>query len=216
MIKIIMAESKYPNLETGDIILFSGEYCISRAIEIGSNSKWSHIGIILKNPTYFDQALKGLYLWESGQEAFVDAENGVKKFGVQISDFEEVMDDYKGKVVVRKLNAKIDNLDEKLTVIHKMVHNKEYDFDLFDFISTRLKINYKRSLNKYSILNHFTSNYRRSDRFFCSGFVACIYTELKLLPENTEWERCEPKTFSEQNKSLTLVNATLGKEVALN
>ena len=40
------------DLETGDIILFSGNYYISRFIEFITNSKFSHIGVIIKNPNF--------------------------------------------------------------------------------------------------------------------------------------------------------------------
>ena len=39
-------------LETGDIILFSGNYFISNIIEFITNSKYSHIAVIIKNPNF--------------------------------------------------------------------------------------------------------------------------------------------------------------------
>ena len=69
----------------GDIILFDGKkYIISRIIEYILGSKWSHVGIILKDPTFIHPDLKGYYLLESGSESFKDCDEDIKKFGVQI------------------------------------------------------------------------------------------------------------------------------------
>jgi len=57
-------------------------------------------------------------------------------------------------------------------------------------------------------------NYRRTDVFFCSALVGFIYQHLGLLPEDTEWSRCEPKTFSSENTKLKLeMDAELDDEV---
>ena len=37
---------------TGDIILFQGKSIISEIIKLSTNSVWTHIGIIIKNPTF--------------------------------------------------------------------------------------------------------------------------------------------------------------------
>ena len=49
-----------PTLETGDIVLFSGKGGISTGIKWITNSKWSHVGMVLKL-TQFDAVL----IWES-------------------------------------------------------------------------------------------------------------------------------------------------------
>ena len=46
--------------------------------------------MILKNPTFIDKNLKGLYLWESGYENIKDINDGKIKLGVQIVPFHEV------------------------------------------------------------------------------------------------------------------------------
>ena len=65
MSKII--NNLYSKLETGDLILFHNTASISCCIECFTCSKYSHIGMVLKDPIYFNKNLKGLYLWESGR-----------------------------------------------------------------------------------------------------------------------------------------------------
>ena len=38
------------NLKTGDIVLFSGKGGISHGIKLVTNSKWSHVGMVLRLP----------------------------------------------------------------------------------------------------------------------------------------------------------------------
>ena len=48
------------DLRTGDIILFSGKGGISHAIKLTTNSKWSHVGMVLRLPES-----QAAFLWES-------------------------------------------------------------------------------------------------------------------------------------------------------
>ena len=59
--------------ETGDILLYNSQYWYSRLIEIGSGSKFSHISIILKDPTFINPNLKGTYILESSYEDIPDS-----------------------------------------------------------------------------------------------------------------------------------------------
>ena len=74
-------------LDTGDIILFSGNYILSKAIEFVTDSVYSHVAVIIKNPKFIDKELEdGLYIIESGTESITDPENNRKKFGVQLKN----------------------------------------------------------------------------------------------------------------------------------
>ena len=54
---------KIKDLETGDIILFSGNYLLSYIVEFFTNSMYSHVGVVLKNPNLGDATFKGIYLF---------------------------------------------------------------------------------------------------------------------------------------------------------
>ena len=89
---------KFNDLETGDIVLFSGNYFLSHIIEYFTNSNYSHVGVILKNPNLGDAKFKGIYLLESGFENTPDPENNRIKKGVQIINFEEKFTTERGRI----------------------------------------------------------------------------------------------------------------------
>jgi len=201
-------------LQTGDLILFHGENSIiSSIIEGYTNSKWSHVGIVLRNPTYIDKELTGLYLWESGKETFKDSEDKKYKYGVQITDLEKVVNEYDGIVVFRKLVCNKTSFPELLKTIHNTIHNKPYDLDIFDFIMAKLGITcLDKGKYKYSIFNWFGYNPQKLDKLYCSSLVAYVYTELGLLPKDTRWTDIFPYYFSSENTKLKLIDAKLCQE----
>ncbi len=74
--------------ETGDLLLFKETWWFSRLIQYFTNSKYSHCGIIIKDPSFTDIPLQGLYLLEStGFLKTKDAEDNVSKFGVQLTPY---------------------------------------------------------------------------------------------------------------------------------
>jgi len=59
-------------LSTGDIVLFSGIDPYSPLVKVGTNSRWSHVGIIFTSPKY-----EYLTMWESSiREDTIDVETG--------------------------------------------------------------------------------------------------------------------------------------------
>jgi hypothetical protein len=203
---------KFEGMDTGDILLMGNQsYWFSKLIEFYTGSKWSHVGIILKDPVWIDQSMTGFYLWQSGTENFVDAEDHKNLFGVRIDKLENILDTYDGYIGWRhlKLKNQIPDLEDKLKNIHSIVHDKKYDIHMLDFIKAREYIKETTCMFLSSIFN-----YRRTDVFFCSALVGFIYQHLGLLPEDTEWSRCEPKTFSSENTKLKLeMDAELDDEV---
>ena len=99
-------------LETGDLLLFKNSShgwfgLFTFSIKYFTNSNYSHIGMILKDPTFIHPSLKGIYVWESGWNGKPDPQDGKIKLGVQITPIREVLDYYRnnnGHVYVRKLN----------------------------------------------------------------------------------------------------------------
>jgi hypothetical protein len=193
------------DLQTGDILLMgTRNFWFSRIIEIVTQSPWSHVGIILKDPIWIDPSLQGYYFWQSGMETFPDAESGQNKFGIRIDGLAEILSTYDGYASVRKLNVPtpIPDFNSKLIQIHHDVNNKKYDTDILDFLDVAEQIQTSDSW--------FSGFSKKTNKFFCSAIVCYIYCKLGLL------SKCEPKTFSEQNTSLKLeMNATLGPEISL-
>jgi hypothetical protein len=185
------------NLKTGDIILCDDlEYknwgLLSWFIKFMSKSDFSHIGMIVKDPDFIDPPLKGTYIWMSGTSNVPDSEDNTMKFGVQFVPYDEYVTTYGGKLYIRKLHCwKYDELftTERLKKIHQVVYDKPYDLVITDWIEAYCKKD---------------PNPQKTNRFVCSAFIGYIYTQLTLLPEDTDWSILYPSYFSSENTQLRL------------
>jgi len=182
-------------LSTGDIILFSGNELRSKTIEYVTNSKWSHVGIVIKNTDFLINTDKkdGIFLLESDGVELEDIDSGGKVFGVQIVDLNDVIKTYDGILAYRKLKWKATNeyIHDILKVVYNTVYHKSYDWNIIDLLDP---IIYKKFwiLDKILFMDH-----RRTNAFFCSALAAYVYTQLGLLPPKTEWSLIYPQFFSE-------------------
>ena len=193
----------YNILNTGDIILFEGNYVVSQIIEFLTDSKYSHIGIIIKNPKFLDKNLDNdLYLLESGYENINDPENNRKKYGVQLTKFSDIIKNYSGQIFYRKLNCIKNKLFyDKLYQIHLDVHNIPYDTDIFDWIKAKLNLN--------------IGDTQKKNKMWCSALVAYIYVKLEFLDNKLPWTLIKPNDFSDKSKILEFKNCTLDKEIII-
>ena len=186
--------------------------------------------MVLKDPTYINPSLQGLYIWESGAEKFGDSENNKKKIGVQITDLSKIIDfnnvndndkntkntkkkyGYHGEVYFRRLYGNTlteDELQRRIIDIHNVVHNKPYDFELLDFLIATKESNIVNKKKKFI-------NSKKTTKFFCSALVGYIYTQLGIISKDTNWTRCEPAFFSTDNKSIEFLgNYQLGDELRI-
>ena len=196
--------SKY-NLKTGDILLYdykgSGIFgYFSKLIEYFTESNYSHVSIILKDPTFIHPSLKGYYVWQSSWTDIPDSQDNKLKLGVQITPFEEVYNYYKdnsSSIYVRRIECKNNIFNyEKMSEIHNVVYNKPYDIIPTDWIQAYYSIDYDP---------------QKTNRFWCSALVGYIYTMCGLLNKNTDWSILKPSDFSSKGK-LDLINSTLMKE----
>ena len=197
--------------QTGDIILFSSNYWYSKLIERFSSSKFSHIGVILKDPTYINDQLKGLYVWESGAESKPDPEDNSKKIGVQITPLNDILEPYKGiftgSVYYRKLNC-IRNKEfvNKLIDIHHIVHGKPYDTNILDWIKGQVNIDHKCD-------DKDLGDDHKTNEFWCSALTGFIYSKLGFINDNIPWTIVAPKQFSYYEKEcLTFINCIVDPE----
>ena len=195
------------NLKTGDLILYDNSSCnpISKLIKHFTHSKYTHIAMVLKDPDFIDPPLKGYYVWESDLEGTPDPQDNKIKFGVQITPFYEIYDKYKqtnSSIYVRKINCNSDIFCKStLENIHKIVYDKSYDYYPTDLIEAL-----KKKDNKP----------QRTDCFWCSALIGCIYTKANILKSNTDWSIMEPCDFSEEQQNLNLINnVSLGEEIKI-
>ena len=201
--------SKY-NLKTGDILLFDYEggnifyYYFSKLIQYVSGSNYTHVAMVLKDPSFIHPSLKGYYIWQSSWSGILDSEDNKLKFGVQINPLNEVLDYYKknnSHASIRRINCGKNNLsNNNLESIHNIVHNKPYDIIPSDWIDGIL---------------HRDDKPQKIDRFWCSAFIGYIYTICGLLPGNTDWSIMRPSDFSDKSTITFINNSYLSKEERL-
>ena len=192
--------SKY-NLKTGDILLFDYEGggpmgFFSWLIKKATRSNITHVAMVLKDPVFINPVLKGYYVWESGWEGTPDPQDGMVKFGVQITPFEEIFQSYKkdkGKIYVRRVTCPIDLFTtEKLSQIHEIVYNKIYDIIPRDWIEAAFRRD---------------DNPQKTSRFWCSALVGYIYTKCGLLKPDTDWSNLRASEFSvEYDNNIKFIN----------
>lgn len=197
------------DFNTGDILLcddlgHKGFFSFfASLIKYFTKSDYSHIGMVVKNPTFTQKPLDGLYIWESSWEGTPDPQDGKIKLGVQITPIKKFLDNYKGKgqVFIRRLKCMNHNevfKENKLCDIHNVVYKKPYDIVILDWIEAYFK---------------YDPWPQKTNRFWCSALVGYIYTQLGILKPDTDWSILAPSFFSTENKQLNLLNNTsLGDE----
>lgn len=191
------------NIKTGDIILFSGKGGISHGIKLVTNSKWSHVGMVLRLPDS-----KAVFLWESTTLSNLkDAIDGVAKRGVQLVLLSDRLRTYSGEVSVRHLeNHEISN-DEymKLMRLREEVRNRPYEEDKIELI-------------KAAYDGPFGRNEEDLSSLFCSELVAEAYQRVGLLRDENHGglpsNEYTPKDFSDR-KNLQLEDGCLSDEILL-
>lgn len=164
-------------LQTGDILLFSGRTVVSHAIRFFTRSRWSHIGIVVR-----DSGTQELFLWEAtSSSAIEDVEFGHIHRGVQLVRLEDRVRSYNGVVAVRLLTG---------------VDRNEKMMERFGWLFKRLRrAPYRNYLVEY--LNVGLGRSRRaSGRAFCSQLVAEAYMRMRLLRPEKPSAFYTPRDFS--------------------
>ena len=191
-------------LKTGDLILFCGNISgfmgyFSTFIKCATHSNYSHIGMILKDPSFVHPSLKGTYVWESGWEDFDrDAQDDKIKLGVQITPLAEIIKNFqKSIVIIRKINCDPSLFsDEALEKIHKVVYDKIYDCYPPDILQA---------------IHRKDKHPQKINRFWCSALVGYIYTQCQILNDKTDWSILRPSDFLNDNHILQFINTVFYK-----
>ena len=192
-------------LETGDIILFRGNSWISYFLEWIGRSRYSHVGMIIKNPSFINDSLKdGIYLLESGWNAIPDSEEHIIKSGVQLHLLSDILQNCDpGSVYVRRISCTRNHtFYEKLDIIHQTIHNRPYDMNLWDWIRAAYHLDIDGSIAP--------SSSATTTQFWCSALIAYIFDKLELI-EPVNWSVVTPRDFSLWSIRLQF-RCTIGKE----
>jgi hypothetical protein len=190
-------------VKTGDIVLFSGKGGTIHAIKMLANSKWSHVGMVLRLPNS-----KAVFLWESTTLSNLkDAIDGKTKRGVQLVLLSDRLRNYKGKTSIRHIeNFEVSESDYlKLMKFREKVRNRPYEKDKLELI-------------KSAYDGPFGDNEEDLSSIFCSELVAEAYQIIGLLkkpPKGLPSNEYTPMDFSDVKDLALERGATLTKEITL-
>ena len=192
------------DLETGDILLFYPKpsnifyKILDTGIRYFTDSNYTHVAIVLKNPNFIDNPLEGVYMWESSYEGTPDPQDGKIKLGVQMTSIKEFLKTYSGQIYVRKLKKGHCNFtDEKLKEIHNVVYDKPYDIVPSDWINA---------------ISRTDTNPQKTSRFWCSALVSYILVQIGFLDTEVDWSIIRPCDLSSTSSYLKFKNCEYGQD----
>lgn len=179
-------------LRTGDLILFSElptaccMSCLDCLIKKCTRSKYSHSALVVVDPPWAP-TLKGIYVWESSWHGNPDPQDGITKFGVQLTPLTFYTERYPGRVSIWVRHQEKETVFDTATLlrIHPKVYKKTYDTRPRDWCLAALC---RRTT-------------RQTDSFTCSAFVSYILTELGILNVNTCWTTVSAAELSSSRAS---------------
>lgn len=175
-------------LQTGDLVLFSGRTFAARLVRCFTGSYWSHVGIVVCLPEYGNVP----FLWEATRASKVaDIHRGEIFDGVQLVPLAEKLASYPGEAVVRHLVG-AETPQWRYRRIKPLVRQWR----------ARPYCNF--------VMKQLLAWWRGHDAVawqsggFCSEFVAEVYKHLRLLPPGKRSIDYVPRDFSPESRLLLL------------
>jgi len=175
------------DFDTGDIILFGSKYTnsfmfiLNYLIEYFTDSKYSHCGMVVKNPLIDNKIIEGLYFLEStGFTHQKDIEDHKEKFGVQLVPLMDRLLTCKETCYYRKLNCVRDtDFNNLFNKAYTMVKNQPYDLFIDDWYKAAFDIR--------------SGNIQDTKEYFCSALVTFLLVTLEIIPKSVPWTIMRPK-----------------------
>ena len=179
--------------DTGDIILFEDKShnswldYLSYLIQYFTDSKYSHVGMVVKDPLIKGKTIKGLYLLEStGLDHMIDIDDHKTKFGVQIVDLHKRLQSDDDIFYYRKLNKDRDEtFNDLYNKTYVIVKDKPYDINPLDWCKADFDLK--------------KGNVQKTNTFFCSALVSFMLVSLNILPRDIDWTIMRPKDLGTEN-----------------
>ncbi len=173
-----------PILATGDLILFSGRSAISTAVKIASRSKYSHVGMVIREAQY-------VLCWESTTLTDVtDHEDGVAKSGVQVVNFSKHIAGYNGEIAIRHILEPLAERELKLlAIIRHELKDVPYERDILELL-----------LSVYD--GPFGENTPDLSSIFCLELIAEYLKRIGRLPGRKPANEYSLRDFERQLKGI--------------
>lgn len=186
-------------LRYGDIVLFSGTSDASRLVQIPTNSKWSHVGIVYKEATEHNDVM----LLESTVEK-----------GVTVTMLGDKIENYNGDISFRHLNVnRTISMRRALTNIYRELRGRKYESP----DAKGLKELSNAGIDTLDKSIGTTLNKKDLSKIFCSELVAEAYQRMGLLSSTNPLypsNEFTPKDFSKDG-NLDLLQGELLKELII-
>jgi hypothetical protein len=218
-----VAEMK-DKIQSLDLIVFRGSDFVSDAISmlqkiiLHENGDWTHVGLVITPeimPIKNSEPGK-IYVWESTMSgALGDGVNNVETnkgtFGVQIRDFEDVVDKYDNnsktrigwcKLINNPLIKKQDETDDEynerknkiiniLAKFNSETGNATYDYNCCNLCSAVCP----------SLTNNRKKIFGNSNKYFCSELVTTLYQLIDIIGKDVDPENIAPEELLGENNA---------------
>ena len=192
-------------LKTGDIILFSGQYEMSKIVEKIEGSLWSHVGMVMRLPEYdFPLLYEATDLTNLPDLLHHDHITGPKVVNLKktLETYGEDVKPYQPPLYsVRRLK---NPLPETSTEILVNILNKLHGVPNPDTLDMILE----------TLLGRYLHIKSTSKTMTCSAFMAFTYEHLGLLKGDMPINGYAPKDFSTDGH-LKIINNSLSDEILI-
>lgn len=161
------------DLQSLDLLLFSGKGVFSHWIKRFTRSKWSHVALVLRQG-------ESIFCFES---TTLNTSEGNPVKGVQVNLLSQRLKNYTGLVTFKKLNHDLSPrmVDQKLYQLRKRFEGVPYEQSLVELAASALK---------HPLLHEDL------DSLFCSELVAEVYQEFGFLNERIPSNSYTPEDLS--------------------
>lgn len=194
------------DLKTGDVVIYSKKTGGWLSSLLSKQKNYQHMGIVLKDPTYINENLKGLYVWqphyverscESDSDEETNEEGNVTTTEVSLEEsyplnleilpLVHVLDD-------RQPGDKWDRVYCR-SLLHK--HECFTDELLKDMIeNTTVKDIYPKGTDT-TVLGNETNTLNHG-----SSFVGYVYVKNMILNSETDWTKLRPQDFVDETENI--------------
>ncbi|MED3726780.1 YiiX/YebB-like N1pC/P60 family cysteine hydrolase [Priestia filamentosa] len=177
-------EEALSKVQTGDILLCSGHYMISRLIGFFSRSSFSHVGVIVK--------------WENRilvMESVEDDGVRIVPLSHYFKNYENKNESYRGKLFIARHDKFMsDNVseEEKKRLIDKGISLLNRHYDKFEILKILLRIVFK------------VPNYKQNNQYICSEHIDILYKEANITLAPLQCRPLFPKHIA-KDKSITFL-----------
>ena len=182
--------------QTGDVILFAGSYPSSQRIRRLTQSCFSHVVIVIKDPAIADGKA---CIWQATSSTHRGVlRNMEAKSGIQLNYLAEMIEDYRdedgGAVVCwRKLQ-------------YQPAFTPQQIQDLIAFIKEMDGKPYTDDMDGLYIMGLMEVDNPNKADYFCAGLVAQSHMKLNILKDTFYQYQYAPRDFSDRQPSLPFVD----------